>query len=259
MAIIPLKAWYIAQYEPIKQIIQQPFALRLSRNSLLKTGLRADFLDDRLEVEGSDWFQLYLSGQTVEFYIQGSGIYVVSNIDLVSQEIYFTKCTSISSLEPTIYYSPQTHHQAANEAITKALTTIVADLATRSRIPLTLVVTPSPPGSPLRLSNSQLSKIGKSLLLITDVTPIGSMTKSIAEGEQSELLIDSKVCVELGYGMQTKDHGQILLLSQERPDLTGAMPFDMAGYKQLSFTDGKQLDKSLPKLIDTLLQRYSLF
>lgn len=255
MAIIALKAWYLEQYEPIKQVIQQPFTLRLSRNSLLKTGLRADFLDDRLEVEGSDWFQLYLSGKTVEFYIQGSGTYVVSNIDLVSQEIYFTKSTSISGLQPTIYYSPQTHHQAANEAITSALTTIINDLATRSRIPLTLEVTPRTPGSPLRLSNSQFSKIGKSLLLIADVTPI----ENITIGDRSELLMDSNVCIELGYGIQTKDHGQILLLSQERTDLSGTSPFDMAGYKQLSFTDGKQLKKSLPKLIDTLLQRYSLF
>ena len=112
MAIIALKAWYLAQYEPIKQVIKQPFTLRLSRNSLLKTGLRADFLDDRLEVEGSDWFELYLSGRTVEFYIQGSGTYIVSNIDLVSQEIYFTKVNSVSGLEPTIYYSPQTHDLA---------------------------------------------------------------------------------------------------------------------------------------------------
>jgi hypothetical protein len=255
VAIIALKAWYLAQYEPIKQVIQQPFTLRLSRNSLLKTGLRADFLDDRLEVEGSDWFQLYLSGKTVEFYIQGSGTYVVSNIDLVSQEIYFTKSTSISGLQPTIYYSPQTHHQAANEAITSALTEIIDNLATRSRIPLTLEVTPRTPGSPLRLSNSQFSKIGKSLLLIADVTPI----ENIITGDRPELLMDSNVCIELGYGIQTKDHGQILLLSQERTDLSGTSPFDMAGYKQLSFTDGKQLTKSLPKLIDTLLQRYSLF
>ncbi len=254
MAIIALKAWYLAQYEPIKQVIQHPCTLRLSRNSLLKTGLRADFLDDHLEVEGSDWFQLYLSGKTVEFYIQGSGTYVVSNIDLVSQEIYFTKSTSISGLQPIIYYSPQTHHQAANEAITATLTTIIENLATRSRIPLTLEVTPRISGSPLRLSNSQFSKINKSLLLIADVTPIESITTD----DQPELLIDSKVCVELGYGIQTKDNGQILLLTQERADLSGTVPFDMAGYKQLSFTDAKQLGKSLPKLIDMMLQRYSL-
>ena len=255
MAIIALKAWYLAQYEPIRQVIQQPFSLRLSRNSLLKTGLRADFLDDRLEVEKSDWFQLYLSGKTVEFYIQGSGTYVVSNIDLVSQEIYFTKSNSISGLEPTIYYSPQNHHQAANQAITESLTAIVDNLSQRSRIPLKLEVTPRTPGSPLRLSNSQLRKISKSLLFIADVTPIDSLTTT----EKSELMVDSTVCVELGYGIQTKDNGQILLLSMERPDLEGTAPFDMVGYKQLSFGDGKEISKSLPKLINILLQRYSLF
>lgn len=255
MAIIALKAWYLEQYEPIKQVIQQPCTLRLSRNSLLKTGLRADFLDDRLEVEACDWFQLYLAGQAVEFYIQGSGTYVVSNIDLVSQEIYFTKCTSISGLEPTIHYSPQTYCQAANEAITSVLTTIVADLTMRSRIPLSLEVTPRTPESPLRLSNSQFRKISKSLLLIADVTPVASILRE----ERAELLVDSQVSVELGYGIQTKDNGQILLLSRSRPDLEGLAPFDMAGYKQLSFTNETQLSKSLPKLINTLLQRYNLF
>ncbi|MDJ0596007.1 MAG: hypothetical protein QNJ72_39500 [Pleurocapsa sp. MO_226.B13] len=255
MAIIALKAWYLEQYEPIKKVIQKPFTLRLSRNSLLKTGLRADFLDDRSSVEGSDWFQLYLEGRTVEFYIQGSGSYIVSNIDLVSQEIYFTKCTSISGLEPTIYYSPQDHYQPANEAITSALESIIDKLAKRSRIPLSLEVTPRSRESPLRLSNSQFRKIAKSLLLIADVTPISS----IPGEKQPNLLIDPNVCVELGYGIQTKDNGQILLLKMERSDLEGAIPFDMANYKQLSFASASQIAKSLPKLMDTLLQRYNLF
>lgn len=255
MAIIALKAWYLKQYEPIKTVIQKSCTLRLSRNSLLKTGLRADFLDDRLEVEVSDWFQLYLEGRIVEFYIQGSGSYVVSNIDLVSQEIYFTKCNSISGLEPVIYYSPQSHYQAANKAITEALEAIVKDLALRSRIPLSLETTPHTSQFPLRLSNSQFRKISKSLLLIADVTPISS----ISGEKQPDLLVDPNVCIELGYGIQNKDHGQILLLNMERPELSGTMPFDMAGYKQLSFVDSNQLGKSLPKLVNTLLQRYNLF
>lgn len=255
MAIIALKAWYIEQYEPIKQVIQKPCTLRLSRNSLLKTGLRADFLDDRLEVESSDWFQLYLAGRTIEFYIQGSGTYLVSNIDLVSQEIYFSKCTSISGLEPTIYYSPQNFYSVANEAITDTLNSIIERVNQRSRISLSLEVTPRSSGSPLRISNSQFQKINKSLLLIADITPVANI---VAE-KQSSLLIDPNVCVELGYGIQNKDNGQILLINMERPELEGEVPFDMAGFKHLSFTDAVGLNKTLPKLVDTLLQRYSLF
>jgi hypothetical protein len=92
-------------------------------------------------------------------------------------------------------------------------------------------------------------------LLIADVTPISS----IPGEKQSSLLVDPNVCLELGYGIKTKDNGQILLLKMERSDLLGEMPFDMPGYKQLSFTTANQLAKSLPKLLDTLLQRYNLF
>ena len=45
MAIISLKAWYIEEYEPIKQLQKRPYDLRLSKNSLLKSALRADFRD----------------------------------------------------------------------------------------------------------------------------------------------------------------------------------------------------------------------
>lgn len=255
MAIIALKAWYIEQYEPIKKVIQRSCTLRLSRNSLLKTGLRVDFLNDRLEVEGSEWFQLYLAGKTIEFYIQGSGSYIVSNIDLVSQEIYFTKCNSISGLEPIIYYCPQSHFQPANTAIISALENIIDKFTQRSRIPLSLEITPRTSESPLRISSSQFKKINKSLLLIADITPIAS----IAEEKKSHLLIDPNVCIELGYGIQHKDNGQILLLDMERPDLKGDLPFEMASFKQLSFNSATQLAKSLPKLVETLLQRYSLF
>jgi len=74
MAIIALKAWYLDKYEPIREVVKRPHDLRLSRNSLLKSGLRADFLDDSLTIQGSVWFQRYLEGERVEFYLEGSGV-----------------------------------------------------------------------------------------------------------------------------------------------------------------------------------------
>ena len=73
MAIIPLRAWYLEQYEPIGETIARPPDLRLSRNSLLKAGLRADFLEESDAIQSAVWFQRYLQGETVEFYIEGSG------------------------------------------------------------------------------------------------------------------------------------------------------------------------------------------
>jgi hypothetical protein len=46
MAIISLKAWYIPEYEPLQSLSNRPHDLRLAKNSLLKSALRADFLDE---------------------------------------------------------------------------------------------------------------------------------------------------------------------------------------------------------------------
>ena len=254
MAIIALRAWYIEQYEPIREVIKKPCDLRLSRNSLLKTGMRADFLNDRQKIETSLWFGCYLEGIKVEFYIEGSGFYVISNIDLVSQEIYFTKQESLSGLEPVIYYSPQTEYQIATDIITPILETTVAQLSARSRVPLTLEVASRPEKTPLRLSRNQLKNIRKSLLYIADATPIAT----IKQADQTNLVLSSNTCVEIGYAIETKDNGQILLLKQQRPDLSGKSPFDVPDYKELIFKNKSELEKTLPGLIETLLQRFAI-
>ncbi len=255
MAIIALKAWYIKQYEPLKEIIRKPHTIRLSRNSLLKSGLRVDILDDRAIVEASDWFARYLTGENVEFYIEGSGNYIVSNVDLVSQEIYFTKKEVLATLDPIIYYSPQSLGGEITQATTAILEQTVTKLSMRSRIPLSLEITPRPQDSPLRLSDSQLRKIRKSLLFIADTTPI----ISIPGENQTNLILDSNVCVEIGYAIRSKDNGQILLLRMERKELMGKLPFDVAGYKQLNYSSTSELQKTLPKLTQALLQKFNLF
>ena len=67
MAIIALKAWYLDAYEPLRDLEKRPYDLRLSKNSLLKSALRADFLDDSDTVRQSTWFQRYLDGEAVEW------------------------------------------------------------------------------------------------------------------------------------------------------------------------------------------------
>lgn len=132
MAIIALRAWYIKQYEPLKQILEKPCDLRLSRGSLLKTGMRADFLDERVRVQATEWFAAYLENVVVEFYIEGSGYYVISNIDLLSQEVYFTKRQSLSGLEPIIYFSPQTEYAEARDSIIDTLNDTITSFNERS-------------------------------------------------------------------------------------------------------------------------------
>lgn len=251
MAIIALKAWYLAHYEPITDVIKRPPDLRLSRNSLLKSGLRVDFLDDREKVKQSNWFGHYLQGETVEFYIEGSGGYVISNIDLISQEIYLTKQDIFATLDPIIYFSPQDHYPDSSEILREALTEMIDHLNERSRLPLTLEETPHPSDTPLRLSDTQLRKIRKSLLFVADGTAISKV--------ESKLLLSSNVCVELGYALGNKRGGQILLTYRSRPEVNGEMPFDLPQHQKLGYTTPAQLCQALPGVIESLLQRFNLF
>jgi hypothetical protein len=254
MAIIALKAWYLQHYEPIKELEKRPHDLRLSKNSLLKSGLRADFLDDSQDVKNSVWFKRYLEGETVEFYIEGSGGYAISNIDLISQEIYFTKLEVMGQLEPIIFLSFQREYNASSEALRNAFSKTLETFNQRSRLPLTLEESRRPAGEPMRLSSTQMRRIRKSLLFVADGTPIARI-----EGEKTPLLIPSpNVCVEIGYALTAKRTEQILLVQMEREDLPGRFPFDLPSYQQLSFQQPEELQRTLPSVLENLLQRYNL-
>ena len=254
MAIIALKAWYLQQYEPIKQLENRPHDLRLSKNSLLKSGLRADFLDDSQDVKNSEWFGRYLEGETVEFYIEGSGGYAISNIDLISQEIYFTKQEVMGQLEPIIFLSYQSEFNASSDALRNALADTLATFNQRSRLPLTLEESRRPAGEPMRLNSTQMRKIRKSLLFIADGTPVAR-----TEGEKTPLVIPSpNVCVEIGYALTAKRTEQILLTKMERSDLLGQFPFDLPNYQQLLFQTPDNLRQTLPSVMESLLQRFNL-
>lgn len=254
MAIIPLKAWYLGHYEPIREVVRRPPDLRLSRNSLLKSGLRADFLDDRQAIQGSLWFQRYLEGDAVEFYIEGSGGYAISNIDLISQEIYFTKQELMAQLEPTIFFSSQSEYPLASSAIREALSAAIAHFNPRSRWPLSLEEVQRPQDAPQRLSGSQLRQLRKSLLFVADGTPVARLEQ---EGK-THLLPSPNSCVELGYALQCKHDGQILLLHLERPQWSGSLPFDLPHQQQLGFKSESELREVLPPLLEILLQRFNL-
>ncbi len=253
MAIIPLKAWYLGQYEPLREVIKRPPDLRLNRNSLLKSALRADFLDDKEVIQQSEWFQKYLEGEAVEFYIEGSGGYTIANLDLVSQEMYFSKQEIAATLEPIIFFSRQTEYPHSSNTIQTVLTQTLENYNQRSRYPLTLEVAPRPQDTPLRLSDSQLRKLRKSLLLVVDGTPI----TQIKQEETSRLIPSPYICTELGYALQNKRGGQILLLYQQRSDVSGQWPFDLPSHQQLEFKTSEDLSQTLPQVITAFLQRFN--
>ncbi|MGI0486909.1 hypothetical protein ACN4EK_15825 [Pantanalinema rosaneae CENA516] len=254
MAIIALKAWYLQEYEPIRELEKRPHDLRLSKNSLLKSGLRADFLEDSEEVKQSAWFQRYLEGEAVEFYVEGSGGYVIANIDLRSHEIYFSKQDVMARLEPEIFFCYQTEYPESSELLREELQTVIEKLNSKSRLPIALKESHRLTDGPVRLNSTLMKSIRQSLLFIADGTPITQVNASPAQ-----LIPSPKVCVEVGYALQSKRSEQILLMQMERSDLPGQFPFDLPSQNRLVFKDRGQLRKALQPLVQTQLQRFNLF
>lgn len=253
MAIIALKAWYLREYEPARELEKRPHDLRLSKNSLLKSALRADFLEDSADVKQSEWFQRYMEGEPVEFYIEGSGGYTISNIDLISHEMYFTKQDVMSHLEPIIFLSYQTEFAESSNLLRDELQEFLEKLNKRSRLPITLEESHRLTEGPARLSSTLMRKIRKSLLFIADGTPILHV-----DGTPPQLIPNPKVCVEMGYALQCKRAEQILLSQMDRPDLPGQFPFDLPSGSRLQFRTKTELRKLLPSMIETQLQRFNL-
>ncbi|MEM1369474.1 MAG: hypothetical protein AAGG02_15990 [Cyanobacteria bacterium P01_H01_bin.15] len=257
MALITLRAWYLKHYEPIKAVVTRPHDLRLSRSSLLKSALRADFLEEVEQVQETVWFQQYLEGGLVEFYIEGSGSYEVANVDLISHEIYFAKRDLSANLDPVIFLSTQHYFPESTEALRVSLSDTLKKLNPRSRLPLSLVESVRPAKGAFRLSDTQLRKIRKCLLFIGDHTAISTFESG--DSGKTCLVPSPQVSVETGYALPNKRPGQILLVSQDRAGIKGEFPYDLPEHQQLRFKSGKELNKVLPKLIETLLGRFSLF
>lgn len=255
MSIIALRAWYLENYEPIPEMEKRPPDIRLSKKSLLKSGLRADFLEESEQVKKSTWFERYLAGENIEFYIEGSGGYCVANIDLISHEIYFTKQALLAQLEPTIFLCYQTEYPAASEALRTGLLDSLEILNLRSRLPLALVETYRPQEGSLRLNRTIMRKIQRSLLFIADTTPIAKIDSK----EKAQLIPSPNVSVEMGYALCCKRSEQILLVQMQHPELIGQFPFDLPPSQILQFQNSQEVSQILLQAIETQLARFKLF
>lgn len=254
MAIIALKAWYIQEYEPVRELIKRPPDIRLSKNSLLKSALRADFLEDSEDVRNSLWFQRYLEGELIEFYIEGSGGYAIANIDLTSQEIYFTKREVMAHLEPMLFLCYQLDYPPSSQALREELQTVVDGFNVRSRLSLSVEASNRPSNAPIRIKSPLMNRIRKSLLFIADATPVTQLDQ---EGSPQPIP-SPHVCVELGYALQSKRPDQILVVQQERIEMNGQFPFDLPSQNRLIYRTPEELRQLLPQTLEKLLQRFNL-
>jgi hypothetical protein len=255
MAIIILKAWYLESVLSVAQMQTKAPDLRLSRTGLLKTGMRADLLNELDDIKGSQWFQRYLEGEMVEFYIEGSGAYSISNLDLISREMYFTKRSTLTYRDPVILFCGQGHYPASSQAISKSLTHLMEAINRKPGLvmPIHLEQTMESAEGNYTIDAAVLRKLKQSLLVIADVTPVATF----AEGTSG--CPSPQVCVELGYALQTKQPEEIMLIQFQRDDYSGRFPFDIDNSSYHLVKDPKDLDNQLADPIIKQLQRAHVF
>ncbi|MCA1904717.1 MAG: hypothetical protein LDL47_07780 [Cyanobacteria bacterium KgW148] len=253
MAIISLKAWYLPEYEPLSGIAQRPHDLRLAKNSLLKSALRADFLDEVTAVEGTEWFQRYLAGDTIEFYIEGSGTYTIANIDLISHEIYFIKQESIHKLSPRIFFSYQNQRSETSEIIRETLDKIIPELNKKAKFTIGLDLSHRSKQEPIKLNSNLMTKLRRSLIFLADVSPV-----ALTDDAPPQLLLSPQVCVEVGYALHVKRLEQILLIQIQNDPEEGIFPFDLPIHQRLIYPDSNSLTKPLTEVLKAQLQRFNI-
>ncbi len=252
MAIIVLKAWYLDSVLSIAQVQAAPPDLRLSRTGLLKTGMRADLLDDLDQVKRSEWFQRYMEGELIEFYIEGSGAYSISNLDLISREMYFNKRNTLTYTEPTIVFCGQSYYRESTDAIEKSLAQILEAINRKQDplMPLQLEPILETQEGVIRIDAGLTRKLKQSLLVVADVTPVSAL-----DHPHLQPIPSPQVCVEVGYALQSKRPDQILLVHLHRDEFGGRFPFDLDPSSYLLVRSTKDLRDQLTGHVVKHLQR----
>jgi hypothetical protein len=190
----------------------------------------------------------------VEFYIEGSGSYAISNLDLLSHEIYFTKRDTLAQLDPSLFLCYQTDYSESSALLREALQALLEELNPRSRLPLTLEEPHRSGGEPLRRNSPAMRKLRQSLLFIADGTAIAQLP-----GPPAVAVPSPEVCVEMGYALGSKRPEQILLVQQTRSGIVGHFPFEVPAAQRLVFANEAELRSQLGPMVTAQLQRYSLF
>lgn len=256
MQLTRVKCWYVGDsiYD-IAQVAAQSQTLDLVKKSILKTGYRAFCLTDRASIEQSEWYQLYLTSDAVVFYIEGSGLYKLANVDLVENEFYFEKSNLPSGYKPWIFYSWQSDHNSSRTHIKEGIEKAVNILNSRNpKSQIVIVDSPRPEDGAGNIVDSIKSNIDRSLMAIFDVT---NVSKVVATDHASKCYPNANVVFELGYALSRKRADQVVMVKQNRNgDLgTDTTPFDFSQNRRIDYTKPADLKNKISDIIIEYFER----
>jgi hypothetical protein len=237
MTITKVKCWFVpdAIYD-INQVEAQAPTLELIKKSILKTGYRAFGLNDRPQIEKSEWYSSYLLNDKVFFYIEGSGIYKLVNLDLIENEFYFEKSNLPAGYRPWIFYSWQSDHNPSRTHIREGIDAAIEAINARNpKAEIEIVESTRPEDGAENIVDAIRNNIDRSLFCVFDVTNVSSID---AQDPNSKSYPNANVVFELGYSLSKKNMNQVVIVKKAR---TGDFandhpPFDFAQNRRVEYT-----------------------
>jgi hypothetical protein len=254
-----IKCWNInSSVLEVDAIIKKEHDINLVKKSILKNGYRAFFLNTREEVETSSWYHHYLQGDKIKFYIDGSGVYKLANIDLTEKELYFEKSNLPSGYKPWIFSSWQSDYNPSrghiNQALSEAITSI--NSSRKPRRPLELVESIRPEDGAKDIVSAIKQNIDKSLIAVFDITNVAKVMNINEEPNVDKYYPNANVIFEVSYALQRKSENQIILVKRKRDDINNDLvPFDFQQHRHIPYKQVKELKRELTSIISNTLEK----
>lgn len=261
---VTIKCWSLTDAITDPEIIQTKTpTLQLIKKGILKLGYRAFAIDDRSTIEKQSWYPLFLLGEEVRFYIDGSGVYRLVNCDLTENELYFERLNVPIGHKPWIFYSWQSDYNTSRSAIREALIETVdyinASFSPRQK--LEVVESTRPEDGAKNIVDAIQDNLNKCMLAVFDITNIAPVktpdaTPKTEKGEDkpeesSKSYPNPNVVFELSHALTNKGSNQIILVKKRRTSdfKDDRVPFDFDHNRRLEYDKPAKLKGELKDII----------
>lgn len=240
----------------IEQFANEQPDLRLIKKSILKNGYRAYGLDERIKIEAAIWYKNFLLGEKVLFYVDGSGIYKLANIDLTENEFYFERDSLPIGYRPWVFFSWQSDHNPSRSHIKEALLETIQEVNDnrRPKEPLEIVESTRPEDGAKDITDAIKRNLDLCLIAIFDITNVADVNS--ASESNSKSYPNANVVFEMSYALHRKRDYQIILVRHEREDIKSLeVPFDFRQNRHLSYKKPALVKEQIKKVIIQTLEK----
>ena len=220
--MIRIKVYYLDTPAENEKDLLKKDSFLIQKKSLLKGGFRAYLLERPEDFKQKDWFKRYQDRETIDFFIEGSGVYKLVNLDLIEGELYFEKSETPVYSKKCIFMDIPFDDEFKDGIFIKLKNKF------SKHIKIDKIDGYTQGKGAIKLDDEILKAIRYSLLFIADITPL-SNHNDISNKEK--WLANSNVMLELGYALAVKDNKKIIITyNKDRCKSSLHFPFDIQSY-----------------------------